>query len=83
MSPRVAGEFAYDGVAMFEIEVWRLEAMGRQDNLRAASRASLVLGSTEETAADPCVASWLVHPEVPDFADTTPRVTAEARVDSV
>jgi len=43
-------------------EVGCLEAVGREDDLSAASRGSLLSGA-EQTAGDACVAPRFVHPE--------------------
>src|SRR5262249_10246300 len=75
---RIVRELARRDVAVFAIEVGRLEAVARQDDLAAAARARLVLRGAEQSAADASVASRLSHPEQADFGDTTPGVTTEA-----
>ncbi len=66
---------------MLAVEARRLKAMRREDHLPAAPRASLVFRGAEQSAADAGMASCLVHPEKPDFGDTAPGMTAQARID--
>src|SRR5262245_39356442 len=81
MPTRVVRELAGNDIPTFEIEVRCLEAVSRQHDLLATSQARLLLCGAEQPAADAGVAPRFIHPEEPDFTDTTPRVTAEARVD--
>jgi len=82
VSPRVVRELTHDDVPVCAIEVGRLEAVGREDDLSASSRRSFLFRRAEETAADARVAPSFIHPEESDFSDAAPRVTAEAGVDS-
>src|SRR5215471_21301092 len=68
---------------MLLIEAGRLEAVGREDHLRAAARARLLLCRAEETAADAHMALRCMHPEKPDFAYFSPGVTTETSDDVI
>ena len=69
--------------AVLSIERRCLKREGREDNLPAAPSSSLLLHCLDPGRPQPLPASHLLHPELPDFATATPRVSANPGNDSI
>lgn len=78
MTTRVVRKAVEDLEPELAIELRRLEAVGREHNLRAAPAPRLRLRQFEKTTPDPLPAMLLVHPDLTNLAAATPRVPAEA-----
>jgi len=59
------------------IELWRLEAMGGEHNLKTTPAPRLRLHQFEQTTPDPLPAMLLVHPDLTNLAAPAPCVPAE------
>ena len=72
----------FNGVPSFVshalIEPWGLEAVGRQNKLKAAAGDSLGLGRTKKQCSEPSAPVLLVHPDMREFAAPSPCMAVEA-----
>lgn len=63
------------------IESWGLEAVRRENNLSAAAGDSLGFGRMKEKCSESSPSVLLVHPDMREFATSSPCVAVEARDD--
>jgi len=77
MSAGIVRKAVDDREPELAIELWRLEAVSCEHNLKATPAPCLRLRQFEKTTPDPQPAMLLVYPELPNLAATAPCVAAE------
>ena len=77
MTTRIVRKAVDDLEPQLAIELWRLEAVGCEHNLKTTPAPRLRLHHFEKTTPDPLPAMILMHPDLTNLAAPGPRVTAE------
>ena len=78
MTTRIVRQAVNDLEPELAIELWRLEAVGGEHNLKTPPAPGLHLRQFEKTTPDPLPAIPLVYPDLTNLAAATPCVPAEA-----
>jgi len=77
MTTRIVRKAVDDLEPQLAIELWRLEAVGCEHNLKTTPAPRLRLHQFEKTTPDPLPAMLLVHPNLTNLAAPAPGVPAE------
>lgn len=77
MTTRMVRKAVDDLEPQLAIELWRLEAVGCEHNLKTTPAPRLRLRQFEKTTPDPLPAMLLVHPDLTNLAAPAPCVAAE------
>ena len=77
MTTRIVRKAVNDLEPQLAIELWRLEAVSGEHNLKATPAPCLRLRQFEKTPPDPLPAMALVYPDLTNFAAAAPCVPAE------
>ena len=77
MTTRIVWKAADDLEPQLAIELWRLEAVGCEHNLKTTPAPRLRLGRFEKTTPDSLPSMFLVHPDLTNLAAPAPCVPAE------
>ena len=77
MTTRIVWKAVDDLEPQLAIELWRLEAVGCEHNLKTTPAPRLRLRQFEKTMPDPLSAMLLVHPDLTNLAAPAPCVPAE------
>ena len=78
MTTRIVRKAANDPEPQLAIELWRLEAVSCEHNLKTTPAPCLRLRQFEKTTPDSLPAMALVYPDLTNLAAATPCVPAEA-----